>query len=286
MGPPSFSDLGKSAKDLFSKNFTFGVVKIEHKTSASEGISLTTSGTHSFSSGVLDGSLKAEYKLPEYGAKFAQKWDTKNDLSSEISVEDKLVNGLKNTLEFTFNPNDGRKDTKFKTSFKQSFLNSSLDFDLMKPNNLVNGSIAISCPNKDWDKFVLGTNFSFDNEKRSIGKMTFAASFIDKDFVLFTSLCGDNVNTSVYYTPRCCLQTAINVNAKLKEGRSVIGFASQYKVDKDSFVKAKIDTSAIVGVAYCRTVLSGVKLTLSGQFNATRPNDGDHKLGLTLEFDK
>jgi voltage-dependent anion channel protein 2 len=36
--PPKFSDIGKSASDLLSKDFPVGVTKLEVKTSASNGV--------------------------------------------------------------------------------------------------------------------------------------------------------------------------------------------------------------------------------------------------------
>lgn len=38
MAPPKYDDLGKEAKDLINKNFHFGVVKLEGKTKAKNGV--------------------------------------------------------------------------------------------------------------------------------------------------------------------------------------------------------------------------------------------------------
>lgn len=36
--PPSYSDLGKSARDVFNKGYGFGMVKLEVKTKSSSGV--------------------------------------------------------------------------------------------------------------------------------------------------------------------------------------------------------------------------------------------------------
>ncbi|MEQ2229354.1 hypothetical protein ILYODFUR_018004 [Ilyodon furcidens] len=36
--PPSYSDLGKAAKDIFSKGYGFGVVKLDLKTKSQSGV--------------------------------------------------------------------------------------------------------------------------------------------------------------------------------------------------------------------------------------------------------
>ena len=38
MAPPKYDDLGKEAKDLINKNFHFGVIKLEGKTKAKNGV--------------------------------------------------------------------------------------------------------------------------------------------------------------------------------------------------------------------------------------------------------
>ena len=36
--PPSYADLGKSAKDIFNKGYGFGVVKLDLKTKSQNGV--------------------------------------------------------------------------------------------------------------------------------------------------------------------------------------------------------------------------------------------------------
>uniref|UniRef100_A0A8C2JJG8 Voltage-dependent anion-selective channel protein 3 n=1 Tax=Cyprinus carpio TaxID=7962 RepID=A0A8C2JJG8_CYPCA len=36
--PPAYSDLGKAAKDIFSKGYGFGIVKLDLKTKSQNGV--------------------------------------------------------------------------------------------------------------------------------------------------------------------------------------------------------------------------------------------------------
>ena len=51
MSPPSYADLGKSARDVFGKGFHFGLIKLDVKSKSSSGIELSSSGQFNVDSG-------------------------------------------------------------------------------------------------------------------------------------------------------------------------------------------------------------------------------------------
>lgn len=67
MAPPTYGDLGKSARDVFGKGYHFGVFKLDLKTKTPTGIEFNTGGSHSTDTGKVNGSLESKYKKPEYG---------------------------------------------------------------------------------------------------------------------------------------------------------------------------------------------------------------------------
>ncbi|XP_009075495.1 PREDICTED: voltage-dependent anion-selective channel protein 2-like, partial [Acanthisitta chloris] len=106
--PPSYSDLGKSARDVFNKGYGFGMVKLELKTKSSSGVlEFAAAGSSNTDTGKASGSLETKYKVKDYGLTFTQKWNTDNTLGTEVSVEDQLAEGLKVALDTTFVPNTG-----------------------------------------------------------------------------------------------------------------------------------------------------------------------------------
>lgn len=85
--PPSFNDIGKAAKDLFSKGFCknyllylifscyklfvfvyldLGEVKVEHKSKTRSGLDFTASGTLPRDSDRMTGSLETKYAIKQY----------------------------------------------------------------------------------------------------------------------------------------------------------------------------------------------------------------------------
>jgi len=117
MAPPKFADLGKEARDLLSKNFHLGTVKIEAKTKSSEGVAFTAEGSHNTGNGDVAGSLEGKVTLAPYGVTLTKKWNTANVVSGTIGVENKLIDGLKVDLDGSLSPVTGKTSTKVKTDF-------------------------------------------------------------------------------------------------------------------------------------------------------------------------
>lgn len=67
MAPPVYSDLGKSARDVFGKGYHFGVLKLECKSKTSTGVEITAGGSNALESGKVAGNLETKYKVKEHG---------------------------------------------------------------------------------------------------------------------------------------------------------------------------------------------------------------------------
>ncbi|KAM6105765.1 non-selective voltage-gated ion channel VDAC2 isoform 2-T3 [Pterocles gutturalis] len=117
--PPSYVDLGKSARDIFNKGYGFGLVKLDVKTKSASGVEFTTSGSSNTDTGKVNGSLETKYKWAEYGLTFTEKWNTDNTLGTEIAIEDQIARGLKLTFDTTFSPNTGNDGSEFGGSIYQ-----------------------------------------------------------------------------------------------------------------------------------------------------------------------
>ncbi|XP_016300715.1 voltage-dependent anion-selective channel protein 2-like [Sinocyclocheilus anshuiensis] len=53
--PPAYADLGKSAKDIFSKGYGFGAVKLDLKTKSQSGVEFSTGGSSNTDTGKAAG---------------------------------------------------------------------------------------------------------------------------------------------------------------------------------------------------------------------------------------
>merc|ERR1719431_445665 len=112
MAPPSYSDIGKQARDVFGKGYHFGLVKLDVKS-----------------------------KIKEHGLSLTEKWNTDNSLNTTVDY-DKLCDGLKLTLDGSFQPNSGDKAGKFKTEYKHEKFLFNADVNLAS-SPVVNMSTSV-----------------------------------------------------------------------------------------------------------------------------------------------
>lgn len=146
MSPPLYSDLGKSARDLFNRGYNFDTFKLDVKTKTPAGVEFTTGGVSHFDSSKVIGNLETKYKFKEYGSfnvlllfdcvgnaysmflnrlsglTFSEKWNTSNILATEVALQD-LFKGTKFSAESTFAPQTGSVFVECCFVINSSFLN-------------------------------------------------------------------------------------------------------------------------------------------------------------------
>jgi voltage-dependent anion channel protein 2 len=282
MAPPKFDDLGKEAKDLVNKNFHFGVIKLEAKTKAKNGVDFTTEGSHNTDTGNVAGSLETKFKYADYGVTFSEKWNTDNIIATTITVDDKIAKGLKVDFDTTFAPITGKKSAKVKTAYSGcEFLhcNADVDFDFAGPT--VHGSGVFAY--KGWHA---GYQASYDTANSKLTANNVSLTYKDGDFVLHSGIIDASKYVgSVHHQVNSNLSAAALLNWTSGSTTSNFTVAGKYTVDGDTYVKAKLDNNLRFGLSYVQNLRPGIQLTMSSLINAKSLEQGGHKLGLSLNFD-
>ncbi|XP_028271138.1 voltage-dependent anion-selective channel protein 3 isoform X3 [Parambassis ranga] len=280
--PPAYSDLGKSAKDIFNKGFGYGVLKLDVKTKSQSGVmEFATSGSNNTDTGKSGGHLETKYKVNELGLSFNQKWNTDNTLTTEITIEDQLAKGLKLGLDTSFVPNTGKKSAKLKTGYKRDFVNvgCDLDFDMAGPT--VHGAAVLG-----YEGWLAGYQLAFDTAKSKLTQNNFALGYKAGDFQLHTSVNdGTEFGGSIYQKVNGNLETAVNLAWTAGSNNTRFGVGAKYQLDKDASLSAKVNNACLVGVGYTQTLRPGVKLTLSALIDGKNVNGGGHKVGMGFELE-
>ncbi|XP_062398881.1 voltage-dependent anion-selective channel protein 3 isoform X2 [Sardina pilchardus] len=279
--PPSYSDLGKSAKDIFSKGYGYGTVKLDLKTKAQSGVEFSTGGSSAVDTGKASGSLETKYKVSELGLTFNQKWNTDNTLTTEVSMEDQLAKGLKLALDTSFVPNTGKKSAKLKTGYKRDFVNvgCDLDFDMAGPT--VHAAAVLG-----YEGWLAGYQMAFDTAKSKLAQNNFALGYKAGDFQLHTNVNdGTEFGGSIYQKVNDHLETAVNLAWTAGSNNTRFGIGAKYQLDKNSTISAKVNNASLIGVGYTQSLRPGVKLTLSALVDGKNFSAGGHKAGLGFELD-
>uniref|UniRef100_A0AAY3ZZW5 Non-selective voltage-gated ion channel VDAC2 n=1 Tax=Denticeps clupeoides TaxID=299321 RepID=A0AAY3ZZW5_9TELE len=279
--PPAFSDLGKSAKDVFNKGYGFGLVKLDVKTKSANGVEFKTSGSSNTDTSKVTGNLETKYKWAEYGLTFTEKWNTDNTLGTEITVEDQITKGLKLTFDTTFSPNTGKKSGKVKTAYKREFVNLGCDVDFDFAGPTIHGAAVLG-----YEGWLAGYQMSFDTAKSKMTQNNFAIGYKTSDFQLHTNVNdGTAFGGSIYQKVNDKLETAVNLAWTAGSNGTHFGIAAKYQLDASAAISAKVNNTSLVGVGYTQTLRPGVKLTLSALVDGKSINAGGHKLGLGLELE-
>ncbi|XP_029465384.1 voltage-dependent anion-selective channel protein 2 isoform X3 [Rhinatrema bivittatum] len=302
--PPSYADLGKSARDVFNKGYGFGLVKLDVKTKSASGVEFKTSGSSNTDSGKVNGSLETKYKWAEYGLTFTEKWNTDNTLGTEITIEDQVAKGLKLTFDTTFSPNTGKKSGKIKTAYKREYVNLGCDVDFDFAGPAIHGSAVAT-----YEGWLAGYQMTFDSAKSKLTRNNFSVGYQTGDFQLHTNVDsgkapgglywnqassllpwrrmndGAEFGGSIYQKVSDRLETAVNLAWSAGNNSTRFGIATKYQLDSTASICAKVNNSSLVGIGYTQTLRPGVKLTLSALIDGKCINAGGHKAGLGLELE-
>uniref|UniRef100_A0A3P9H7K0 Non-selective voltage-gated ion channel VDAC3 n=1 Tax=Oryzias latipes TaxID=8090 RepID=A0A3P9H7K0_ORYLA len=271
--PPSYSDLGKAAKDIFSKGYGFGLVKLDLKTKSQSGVEFNTSGSSNTDTGKASGSLETKYKMKEVGLSVTQKWNTENTLGTEVTVEDQ-VRLFSSTL-----PPFRKKSGKLKTGYKRDYVNLGCDVDFEGP--IIHAAAVLG-----YEGWLLGYQMAFDTAKSKLSQNNFALGYRAGDFQLHTNVNdGTEFGGSIYQKVNDELETAVTLAWTAGSNNTRFGVAGKYKLDKDASLSVKVNNASLIGVGYTQSLRSGVKVTLSALIDGKNFNAGGHKVGMGFELE-
>jgi len=278
MAPPSYSDIGKQARDVFGKGYHFGLVKLEVKSKTSSGVEFTAGGNTTTDGGKVTGSLETKYKIKEHGLSLTEKWTTDNSLNTTVDYE-KLVPGLKLTLDSSFKPDTGDKSGKLKADYKHEKLVFGADMNLSS-SPLVNISASVG-----HGAYALGYQTAFDAGKSALTKHNLAVAYNAGDMIIHgTANDSKQFGAGVYLKNSPALETGITLATGGSGGNS-FAIGAKYALASDACIRAKVNNASQIGLSYEQKLRDGIKMTLSTNLDGTKLNEPGHKLGLALEME-
>jgi len=278
---PTYSDLGKSTRDLFSKGFIHGNIKLNLKSNTDSGFTFTTGGTSQLDSGKLDGSFETKYT--HKGFNVSERWAFDNNMYSEVSVEDKLIQGLKLEFDSVMSAQTGKWSGKLKTSLAREFVNLTGDIDVDFHGPLLNGEIAGSAVfgHGPW---ALGTQAAYNVAGSKLSKLNFALGHTSKDFDAHLFLTeGSNFSGSLLQ--KILPSTQVGLQCAWSKGSrdTTFGIAAKHVIDASTTLSTKLNNALELGLALVVGLRPGVNLTVSTM--CTMKNDFGHQVGLGLELE-
>lgn len=280
MSPPTFADLGKSAKDLFNKGYNFGFLKIDSTTKAgdSKEVEFKSAAAHNIGSGKLAGNLDVKYKIPQYGITLTEKWNTENQLGTVVEVSEQFGRGLKLTLDSLYAPHAGKRSGKLKADWALPTARITADVALTS-TPVINAAGVFS--REGW---LFGAAATFDTSNNKLASTSLAFGHATKQYTLHSFVVNStDFGASLYHKVAPNVEVGTQLGWKVGGNGADYALATKYSPNRDLIVRAKINNASQVAVAATHALSPALKLTLSTQFNLVS-NDA-HKFGLGLEFD-
>jgi len=277
--PPCYADLGKSARDLFSKGFNYGLYKLEAKTKTKGGAEFNTTTSSNHDTGKFYGTVESKYKWKDYGLVLTEKWNTDNSLGTELTIEDQLLSGLKLSFDTTFAPHTSKKSGKIKTAYKQDYINTNCDIDFDFAGPTINTAAVLG-----YNGWLGGCQVVYDTSKSKLSQCNFAAGYTVSDLTMHAAVNdGSEFNGSVYQKVNDKLEAGLILNWTSGTNVTKFGVAAKYSVDKDSTFRAKLSNNGQIGLSYQQKIKDGITLNLSSLIEGKTFNQGGHKVGIGIE---
>jgi len=281
MSPPTYADLGKQARDVFGKGYSFGLFKLDLKTKTESGVEFASGCTSNQDSGKFFGNLETKYKIKDYGLTFTEKWNTDNILTTELALQDQGVKGLKISAEGTFAPQSGSKSAKIKSSFNHDKVSVNADVDLGNAGPTILASAVLG-----YQGFLGGCQAKFDVKNSKLTSNNVALGYTSGDLVLHTNVNDGQVfGGSLYQKVTPKLDAGVDLNWSTGSNDTRFALGCKWQLDQDAALRAKVNNSSQIGLGYQQKLRDGITLTLSTLIDGKNFNTGGHKVGLALELE-
>jgi len=283
MSPPTFNDLGKSAKDLFNKGYAHGFLNFDSTTRSGESngasVEFKTAASHCIASQKLGGRLEVKYKIPNRGVTVTEKWSTDNTLGTTLEIKDQVTRGLTVTLDSLYVPHTAKRSGLFKTEWAGE--NVKINSDLSLGGNPL-FSVALVAAQQDW---LVGGQAKFDISTNELKNASVAFGRQTPEYTLHSfTHDGREFGASWYHKVHKNLELGAQLGWTAGDNNTRFGLASKYRVNSDVILRSKIDNKSNVALSATHELTPSTKLTISAQIGLLQGVNEANKFGAALEY--
>ncbi|KAJ2808629.1 Mitochondrial porin [Coemansia guatemalensis] len=282
MIPPNYSDICKPVNDLFSKDYPFGALKLEVKTTTANGVTFTVNGAQDIKSGAIISELKSKYTDKVNGLTFTESWNTANLVTGQVEIANKFARGLKLELSGSSALSSTKRALRSKVNYQQDNLFARVNVDALSPS--VTADVTISR-----EGALAGAELAYDLNSGAVTRTNSTIGYSGPDYQV--TLQGNNsLNLfQLAFYQRVTKSVEAGARAvydyKNPEGGVSAELGTKYILDQDAYVKTKVDNAGRLGLSFTQVLRPGVKLSLAGLFDTTRLQENAHKMGAALTFE-
>ncbi|CAM6039059.1 unnamed protein product [Sphagnum compactum] len=271
-GPVFYSEIGKKARDLLTKDYTY-----DHKFV----ISTTTQSGLAFTSNAVKrkdaflGDVTTSFRNKNITADV--KVDTKSNIITTITV-DEFAPGTKGILSFTIpDHNSGKLELQYRQDYAAITGTIGLTQSPIVEATGVVGS----------DGFAFGGELGFDSTSGNLTKYNAGLSFIKSDFNASLILAdkGDTLKASYLHTvsPVSRTTVAAEIAHKISKNENTFTVGGLYELDVLTTAKARLNNHGKLAALVQHEWRPKSLVTISGEVD-TKALDKSAKMGLAISL--
>lgn len=282
--PVCYSDIGKSASDLLGKDYPVGTIKLESKTAAPNGVSFILSGHKDLKTGGISGEFKSKYNYPKKGFLFTGTWTTNNSLNAQVELDNNLAKGLKLDLNTNLQLTTGNKNIKGGLIFKQPGFHTKLYADLLE-GPVFHGDVVIA-----HEGFLIGGEAFYNVSDGNVSRYGVSTGYTAPEYNITLKATNSMAAYELLYYHR--VHPDIEAGAKARWDTTTssdnsinMEIGTKYFLDRNTFVKAKIDKFGRLGLGYTQALRPGVKISIGGSFETSKLSTNSHRIGVSFNLE-
>ncbi|WFD30950.1 Mitochondrial porin [Malassezia sp. CBS 17886] len=285
--PPSWKDLGKAASDTLGKDYPIHGSTLEVKTRTPSGVTFRVFGLQDNKSSAITGDLEATFKDNKKGLSVTQAWSTANVLRNQIELENHIAKGLKFELISNLVPEKKAKNALVAATYKAPGIHTRKFVDVFK------GPLLSADAVLGRDGFLFGAEAAYDARDKKLARYNLGAGYHAPDYAITLHALGNlsTYSTSYYHRVNTDIEASARATYDSKSSNNVnLEVGTKTYLDNAAFVKAKINNSGILALAYAQALRPGVKATFGLALDTRKLTSGSadasaHKLGAAVTFE-
>ncbi|XP_071693590.1 mitochondrial outer membrane protein porin 2-like isoform X2 [Rutidosis leptorrhynchoides] len=269
-GPGLFSDIGKKAKDLLTRDY-ISDHKFSVSTNSATGIALTSSATKK--GGLSSGDIGAVYKYKNTLVDI--KLDTESNIATTLTIID-IVPSTKTIASFKL-PNSKSGKVEVQYFHNHASLTSAV---ALTETPTIDVSATIGTPT-----FVIGAEAGYESSSGTLTKYTAGVSINKPDSSASIVLGdkGDTIRASyIHHLDASKKSGAVGeITRRFSTNENTFTVGGSYAVDSLTLVKAKLNNHGKLGALLQHEIIPKSLVTMSSELD-TRALDRNPKFGLAL----
>ncbi|XP_073057945.1 mitochondrial outer membrane protein porin 2-like [Primulina eburnea] len=269
-GPGIFSDIGKKAKDLLTKDY-LSDHKFSVSTCTESGVALTTSTVNK--GGYSSGDVAAQYNYKNIVADI--RVDTESNIAATLTSSDIVPSSR--TIATLKYPNYESGKLEIQYFHPHASLTAAVGMNQTPP---IDVSLNLGTP-----MVALGAEAGYDTASGKLIKYTAGISLtkLDSCASILLSDKGDTVKASyVHYIDQLKKSAAVGeIARKFSTNENTFAVGGSYAIDSLTLLKMKFNNHGIVGTFLQHEFIRKSLVTISSEFD-TKSLDKTPRFGLSL----